>query len=174
MDGTLLLIGVIALWALLIGLMYRGWQNRRRRQVALVGELPPVPADYGDQATEPATGLYVGSTLAPSWQDRIAVGDLGFRSTAELTRFEHGILMERTGAGDIWIPAESITAIRTERGLAGKVMTKDGLLVIRWKLPTGVEIDTGFRADDKSIYPTWIKRVEPRNRNPIVLNGELE
>ena len=174
MEAVLLVVGVVVLWALLIGLMYRGWRNRRKRQLALVGELPAVPADFGDQATAPATGRYGGSTRAPSWQDRIAVGDLGFRSTAEMTRFEHGILMERTGATDIWIPADSITAIRTERGLAGKVMTADGLLVIRWKLPTGVEIDTGFRADDKSIYPTWIKDVEPRNRNPIVLNGEIE
>lgn len=55
----------------------------------------------------------------------------------------------------IWIPQDSIRAIRTERGLAGKVMTKDGVLVIRWELPSGTEIDTGFRGDDKSVYPAW-------------------
>lgn len=175
MDKVLLILGCVALWALLIGLMYRGWKRRAVRQTVLVGELPEVPREYGDQLTDPATGLYVGSTLAPSWQNRIAVGDLGFRSKAEITRFEHGALLERSGATDIWIPAASITAIRTERGLAGKVMSADGLLVIRWKLPTGVEIDTGFRADDKTIYPVWTNTdVETRDRNPVVLNGELE
>lgn len=144
-----------ALFALGIYLMYRGWRNRAARQADRIGELPPVPADLGAQLLEPTTGLYLGSTLAPSWQDRIAVGDLGFRATAELTRFERGILLERQGSAPIWMPQESISAVRTERGHAGKVMTKDGVLVIRWTLPTGTEIDTGFRGDDKTVYPAW-------------------
>ncbi|MDQ1201640.1 hypothetical protein QE449_002258 [Rhodococcus sp. SORGH_AS303] len=98
----------------------------------------------------------MGSTLAPSWQNRIAVGDMGHRATGTLTRYETGILLERTGESDIWMPADSLRAVRTERGLAGKVMTRDGLLVVRWELPTGTEIDTGFRADDKTVYPQWV------------------
>ncbi|WP_040791066.1 PH-like domain-containing protein [Nocardia paucivorans] len=157
MERALWVLLCIALWALFVYLMYRGWRNRGARQANLVGELPSVPAEPGAQVLEPTTGLYLGSTMAPSWQDRIAVGDLGFRATAELTRFEHGILLERDGASAIWIPEESITAIRTERGHAGKVMTEDGVLVIRWVLPTGTEIDTGFRGDDKTVYPAWTR-----------------
>lgn len=157
MERALWVVLCIALWALFVYLMYRGWRNRGARQAGLIGELPPVPAEPGAQVLEPTTGLYLGSTMAPSWQDRIAVGDLGFRSAAELTRFEHGILLERDGASAIWIPEESITAIRTERGHAGKVMTEDGVLVIRWVLPTGTEIDTGFRGDDKTVYPAWAR-----------------
>ncbi|BDT87932.1 hypothetical protein [Nocardia cyriacigeorgica] len=155
MERALWVVGLALLWAVLIYLMYRGWQNRAARQAERIGELPPVPQELGAQVLEPTTGLYLGSTMAPSWQDRIAVGDLGFRATAELTRFERGILLERHGASVIWIPQESITAVRTERGHAGKVMTEDGVLVIRWKLPTGTEIDTGFRGDDKTVYPAW-------------------
>jgi hypothetical protein len=158
-ERTLWVVVLLALFALCSWLMYRGWQNRAARQAASIGELPEVPADCGAQLLEPTTGLYLGSTIAPSWQDRIAVGDLGFRATAELTRFERGILLERDGATVIWIPQESITAVRTERGHAGKVMTEDGVLVIRWKLPTGTEVDTGFRGDDKSVYPAW--RADP-------------
>ncbi|NEW40489.1 transporter [Nocardia cyriacigeorgica] len=157
MERTLWVVGLLLFWAVLIYLMYRGWQNRAQRQAARIGELPPVPQELGAQVLEPTTGLYLGSTMAPSWQDRIAVGDLGFRATAELTRFERGILLERDGAAVIWIPQESITAVRTERGHAGKVMTEDGVLVIRWKLPTGTEIDTGFRGDDKTVYPAWAR-----------------
>ncbi|WP_228001307.1 PH-like domain-containing protein [Nocardia australiensis] len=159
MERTLWVIGLLVLFALCSWLMYRGWRNRAARQAASIGDLPGVPTDCGAQLLEPTTGMYLGSTLAPSWQDRIAVGDLGFRATAELTRFERGILLERDGATAIWIPQESITAVRTERGHAGKVMTEDGVLVIRWKLPTGTEIDTGFRGDDKSVYPAW--RADP-------------
>nr|WP_240945228.1 transporter [Rhodococcus sp. HNM0569] len=144
--------------------MYWGWRGRAKRQADRVGALPPVPATLGAPTVPPVTGLYVGSTLAPSWQDRIAVGDLGYRAAGELTRFASGILLDRDGASPIWIPDESIRAIRTERGLAGKVMTKDGVLVIRWELPTGTEIDTGFRADDKSAYPGWVEG-DPRRRS---------
>ncbi|MBM7461099.1 PH-like domain-containing protein [Rhodococcus coprophilus] len=157
MDRILLTVGFLALWVVLVLLMWKGWRGRARRQKDAIGELPVVPAEPGERLIEPSTGLYVGSTLAPSWQDRIAVGDLGFRANAELSRYRTGVLVERHGASPIWIPQESIRAIRTERGLAGKVMTKDGVLVIRWQLPSGTEVDTGFRGDDKSIYPQWTR-----------------
>lgn len=157
MERALWVIGLLAAWVLLVYLMYLGWRNRGKRQADRIGELPPVPAELGAQVLEPTTGLYLGSTMAPSWQDRIAVGDLGYRATAELTRFERGVLLERDGASAIWIPQESITAVRTERGHAGKVMTEGGVLVIRWTLPTGTEIDTGFRGDDKTVYPAWAR-----------------
>jgi hypothetical protein len=40
------------------------------------------------------------------------------------------------------------------------VLTADGVLVIRWILPSGTEIDSGVRADDKNIYPLWVKPLE--------------
>ncbi|MFC9788369.1 transporter [Rhodococcus sp. NPDC127528] len=155
-DRILLTLGFVAFWVAMVALMYWGWKGRARRQRDAIGELPQVPAELGEQLIEPSSGLYVGSTVAPSWQDRIAVGDIGFRATGDLSRYERGVLLERDGASAIWIPQESIRAIRTERGLAGKVMSKDGVLVIRWELPTGTEIDTGFRGDDKSVYPAWV------------------
>lgn len=155
MERTLWVIGMFALAALGLWLMYRVWIGKAKRQSGSIGDLPTVPADCGAQLLEPTTGLYLGSTLAPSWIQRITVGDLGFRATAEMTRFERGILLERDGTMPIWIPQDSITAVRTERGHAGKVMTEDGVLVIRWTLPTGTEVDTGFRGDDKTVYPSW-------------------
>ncbi|MFZ2178568.1 MAG: transporter [Rhodococcus sp. (in: high G+C Gram-positive bacteria)] len=160
MERLLWVVGLVVFWALALFLMYVGWRGRARRQNDRIGQLPAVPAQLGQQTISPSTGLYVGSTLAPSWQDRIAVGDLGFRAAGELSRYETGILLERDGASAIWIPQDSIRAIRTERGLAGKVMSKDGVLVIRWELPTGTEIDTGFRGDDKSVYPDWVSGVK--------------
>ncbi|MFJ4655533.1 transporter [Nocardia sp. NPDC088792] len=155
MERTLQVLLLVVLFALCLWLMYRAWTKRAKKQAGAIGDLPAVPADCGAQLLEPTTGMYLGSTLAPSWIQRVTVGDLGFRATAEMTRFERGILLERSGAGTIWIPQESITAVRTERGHAGKVMTQDGVLVIRWTLPTGTEVDTGFRGDDKAVYPAW-------------------
>jgi hypothetical protein len=155
--GSLIFAAVVAvLIAVFIHLMMRGWKRRALRQVELVGRLPALPDAVGPALIAPTKGLYVGSTLAPSWQDRIAVGDLGYRTKAVLTRYPEGIMMQRTGATPIWIPDESITAIRAERGIAGKAMTHDGILAIRWKLPSGTEIDTGFRGDNRDEYSKWV------------------
>ena len=155
--GSLIFAAVlVVVVAFLIHLMLRGWRRRAERQVAIVGELPALPDTVGPAVIPGIKGLYVGSTLAPSWQDRIAAGDLGYRTKAVLTRYPEGIMLQRSGAHPIWIPDESITAIRTERGIAGKAMTHDGILAIRWRLPSGTEIDTGFRADDRRQYDKWV------------------
>jgi hypothetical protein len=146
-----------ALIALAIRQMMRGWLHRAQRQAQLIGTLPQLPDTVGPALIPATKGLYVGSTLAPSWLDRIAVGDLGYRAKAVLTRYPEGIMLQRTGAGPIWIPDDSIEAIRTEKGIAGKAMTHEGILAIRWRLPSGAEIDTGFRADDRRVYDQWLE-----------------
>jgi len=78
-------------------------------------------------------------------------------------------MLQRSGAGPIWIPDDAIADIRTERNLAGKVIpggkrkaaggktqSHEGILAIRWRLPSGTEIDTGFRADNRGDYSKWI------------------
>ena len=172
--GSLIFAAVlVVVIAFLIHLMLRGWRRRAERQVAIVGQLPALPETVGPAVIPGIEGLYVGSTLAPSWQDRIAAGDLGYRTKAVLTRYPEGIMVQRSGAHPIWIPNECITAIRTEMGIAGKVIprgrigatggkgeTHDGILAIRWTLPSGTEIDTGFRADDRRQYDRWLDQQE--------------
>jgi hypothetical protein len=152
---------VAAVFALLIGFlirqMMRGWLRRAQRQAELIGTLPPLPDSVGAAIIPATKGLYVGSTLVPNWNDRVAVGDLGYRAKAVLTRYPEGIMLQRTGTGPIWIPDDAITAIRTERGVAGKVVAGGGVLAIRWRLPSGTEIDTGFRADNPAEYDRWVK-----------------
>ncbi|MGV0717981.1 transporter [Mycolicibacterium sp. XJ662] len=156
--GSLVLAAIlVVVIAVLIQAMMRGWRRRAERQAELIGTLPPLPDTVGEAIVAPTKGLYVGSTLAPRWNDRVVVGDLGFRAKAVLTRYPEGIMVQRSGAGPIWIPDESITAIRTERAIAGKAMTHEGILAIRWRLPSGAELDTGFRADDRGEYARWLE-----------------
>ena len=147
---------VVVLIAFVIQLMLRGWRHRAQQQTELIGALPDLPDEVGS-ASLTTRGLYVGCTLAPRWNDRVAVGDLGYRSKAVLTRHPEGILIERVHARPIWIPQTSISAIRTERGIVGKVSARNGILAIRWRLPSGVEIDTGFRASNRGEYDGWLE-----------------
>lgn len=155
--GSLIFAAVlVVVIAVVMQLMMRGWRRRAQRQGKLIGDLPDVPG-HVDPASITTRGSYVGSTLPPAWNDRVTVGDLGYRGKAVLTRHREGIMMQRIRAAPIWIPRESITAIRTERGIAGKVAPRDGILAIRWRLPSGVEIDTGFRADNCDEYDCWVQ-----------------
>jgi hypothetical protein len=155
--ASLIMAAALAvLIAFIIQLMLRGWRKRAERQAELIGTLPEMPAQVGPAAiTTP--GMYVGCTMAPAWSQRIAVGDLGYRSKAVLVRHPEGILVQRTGAQPIWIPSDSISGIRTEHVIAGKVAARDGILAIRWRLPSGVKIDTGFRADNRDEYKKWLQ-----------------
>lgn len=156
--ASLVMAAVVAIViAVVIQAMMRGWRRRAERQAELIGTLPPVPDTVSAAIIPAAKGLYVGSTLSPSWLDRIAVGDLGYRTKAVLTRYPEGIMVQRSGGRPIWIPAESVTAIRTEKGIAGKALSHEGILAIRWRLPSGVEIDTGFRADNRADYEKWVQ-----------------
>jgi hypothetical protein len=155
--GSLIFAAVLVLAiAVLIQLMMRGWRRRSLKQTELIGDLPDVPGNVGT-ATLTTRGLYCGCSMAPAWNERITAGDLGYRSKAVLTRYPEGILLERVRALPIWIPQESIMAIRLERGMAGKVVARIGILAIRWKLPSGLEIDTGFRANHREENDAWLK-----------------
>ena len=155
--ASLIMAGLVALvTAVLIQAMIRGWRRRAEQQAHMVGTLPPLPDTVGPAIVPATKGLYVGSTLAPHWNDRVAAADLGFRAKAVLSRYPEGIMLQRKGAGPIWIPDDAIVELRTEKSLAGKALTHEGILAIRWRLPTGTEIDTGFRADDRRAYSKWL------------------
>jgi hypothetical protein len=136
--------------------MLRGWKRRALVQGPVIGALPPLPDDVGPALIPEMTGLYVGSAFGPERLERIAGGDLGDRAKAVLTCHSGGIMLTRRGVRSLWIPNESITSIRTERHVAGKVAARDGILAIRWRLPSGMEIDTGFRGDDRE-YADWLR-----------------
>jgi hypothetical protein len=155
--GSLIFAAVLVVAiAVAIQLMMLGWRRRAQRQEELIGNLPQVPDQVG-MATTTLRGVYVGSTLAPEWNERVTAGDLGYRSKAVLSRYPEGILLERVRANPIWIPQSAITEVRTERGMVGKVAARGGILAIRWRLPSGVEIDTGFRAGQRDQYDGWLE-----------------
>ena len=125
--------------------MYRGWRNRQARQADLA-PLPAVP----EEKVRGVEGVYVATTTAGDWMDRIAVHELGVRSTADLAVSEAGLIFHRQGAADVFIPADRLTGVRTDRGIAGKVTAeKSGLVVVTWT-HDGRELDTGFRPRRKA------------------------
>ena len=157
MIRALLTLGCLLVLALAVWGMWIGWKHRGRRQSAL-GELPQPPADPGSPLLDDATGLYVGTAFAESWQDRVVVGGLGLRATATASVTPAGVRYDREGADPVFVPAGTVVGARLAPGLAGKVVGAGGLLVVRWRQGDAV-LDTGFRADDKSAYPRWVRAI---------------
>jgi hypothetical protein len=159
MDRTLLTVALIALIVLAAYGLLVGWRHRAGRQADLA-PLPAVPEDFGTELAEPLAGLYVSTTKAGSWQDRIVAHGLGRRAAATLRLSERGVLIERVGESDIFIPAMDLEAVDTAPGIAGKVMAMpDGILILTWKL-SGVGLDTGLRLHDLDAQAEWISVAE--------------
>jgi hypothetical protein len=155
-----LVIGCLVLFALVIAGMRLGWSNRAARQAELP-ELPAVPADLGADRAPALTGLYVGTTIATQWQNRVVVHTLGERADATARLTAAGALIERAGSIAIFIPSGRLIDARLEPALAGKVVGEGGLLVLRWR-HGDTDLDTGLRADDKTLYPDWVTAIEGR------------
>lgn len=147
---------VLACFALLVWAMWRGWRRQALDQSLAYDPFPEIPADLPDAELGAASGIYVATTKAGRWQERIVTRGVGMRGPATLRRYEAGVVVERHGAKSFFIPAESITAVNTGKAVAGKVMGTDALLVITWQLGEA-HVDTGFRGDDISVYGPWIE-----------------
>lgn len=139
LGGALVAAGLLTLCYL--G-MLKGWKSRQRRQGGLTP--PPFPPhDLDDSGA--IEGVYVATTTAYDWMDRIAVHGLGVRSRAAVVVADDGVAILRTAAPSLFIPADELLAVRTAQGIAGKVGAESaGLVVFTWQ-HDGHRLDTGFR-----------------------------
>jgi hypothetical protein len=165
MIRTLLSIAAVIVFILVIGALRVGWRHRAERQSGLAA-LPLLPDELGGARAPAVSGLYVGTTYATSWQDRVVHAGLGRRAESTLTLHERGLLLERVGDDPVFIPTADLIGARLEPALAGKVVGVGGLLVIRWRLGD-TELDTGLRADDKSQYPAVVNAVNDLSRSSL-------
>src|ERR1700742_4192761 len=122
MTRLVLVLIVLAFFVLCAGGMWWGWRNKARRQAETVPALPAAPSELGGELLPETTGVYVSTTLDDSWQNRVAVGDVGFRSEATLHLHDKGLLIDRVGASPVWIPRDAVRDARVGQGLAGEVM----------------------------------------------------
>ncbi|MBZ6286986.1 PH-like domain-containing protein [Streptomyces olivaceus] len=146
-------VGLGLFVALVYWLMREGWKWRGTLQSDLP-ELPGTP-DTPGPARLSLSGRYHGSTTAGHWLDRIVAHGLGTRSRVELTLTDAGLDVVRPGAADFFVPLAALREARLDKGIAGKVLTEGGLLVVTWA-HGGKEIDSGFRSDHAAEHNEWV------------------
>lgn len=149
-------VGLVLFVALLYWLMRQGWKWRGTLQ----GDLPelPQPPEHSGEPLLSATGRYHGSTSAGQWLDRIVAHGLGTRSRAELALTGRGLDVVRPGAQDFFVPADQLRGARLDTGIAGKVLTEGGLLIVTWE-HGGRRLDSGFRFDHSADQARWVEKI---------------
>ena len=147
------LVGLALFIALVYWLMREGWKWRGTLQ----GDIPALPTapDVTGPVKLSMSGRYHGSTTAGQWLDRIVAHGLGTRSRAELTLTDEGLEVERPGATDFFVPTAALRGARLDKGIAGKVLTEGGLLVVTWAHGDKM-IDSGFRSDRSAEHTEWV------------------
>ncbi|MFD8275042.1 PH-like domain-containing protein [Streptomyces flaveolus] len=147
-------VGLGLFVALVYWLMREGWKWRSTLQ----GDLPELPTapDEPGPAKLTMSGRYHGSTTAGQWLDRIVAHGLGTRSRAELTLTDAGLDVVRPGAADFFVPVAALREARLDKGIAGKVLTEGGLLIVTWAHGDKL-IDSGFRSDHAAEHNEWVE-----------------
>ncbi|MCX3062981.1 PH-like domain-containing protein [Streptomyces beihaiensis] len=155
-------VGLLLFITLAYWLMRQGWKWRGTLQ----GDLPPLPQPPRSPGTPGAarltvlsmSGRYHGSTTAGQWLDRIVAHGLGTRSRVELTLTDAGLDVVRPGASDFFVPADALREARLDKGIAGKVLTEGGLLIVTWAHGDKL-IDSGFRSDRAAEQAEWVTAI---------------
>jgi len=155
-------VGLLVLLVLVVGLgMLAGWRRRGARQLAALDlpPLPPTPAEPGAPLTADADGVYVSTTTAGNWLDRVTAHGVGTRSAATMAVTAAGVSWLRQGAPDVFADAAALDGARRSDGIAGKVMPPGGIVVVTWRLGSA-ELDTGFRPDSAADADRLVAAVE--------------
>ncbi len=163
MDRGILLALVILFGVFLLVLLPLGWRARQRRQGALVRPVA-VPQSLGD-LTSTYSGKYVATTTAGDPYDRVAVHGLGFRGDVEVSVTSLGLLLERPGEPDVWIPAADLRGIRRATWTIDRVVEPDGLHLVEWTLGEQA-VDTYLRLDEASGFDADVAHLVPTERQP--------
>jgi len=163
----LILVGIVAL-------MWWGWRRRARRDRAL-----PLPDTALAEATEPEetiAGLYVSTTPRDQPLERLNIPGLAFRGRITVELHPGGVLLRVSGERPVAIPAEHLLAPRTATTTIDRVVERDGLLVVPWRLGAltdaadsagsagGLDVDSYLRITDQQARQRLIAGLERRAR----------
>lgn len=171
MTRIALTAGVLAIWSLGVWGMWRGWRGRIARTALPI--LPAAPELPGADVVVPLVGVYLGTTYAGAWLERVAASRLGEPSSGWLRVFPTGLLVRRPSYDDLFLPAGALLSVRTDTAHAGRVIAHDGLLVVGWR-HGGQLLETGFRGNDRSRHAAVVAAVseliaaQPVSAQPVM------
>jgi membrane protein implicated in regulation of membrane protease activity len=155
---------------LIYALLYAAWVRKRRQHesAAIAAERNRTTRDHSIEAPalkeKPAQviveGTYVSTTTAENRLERVTVEGLGNRARATLVvsrgDADELVRIDRQGEATVVIPAARLRSARRERGMVGKFVGANRLVVLQWRAENGDVYETGFLPR----YKADVERVE--------------
>ena len=115
------------------------WRKRSRAQ-----DLEIATPEYTEFSNVGTNGYYIATTYAGQPLHRVSAHGLGFAGKAFLDVSEQGVRVHRIGERSFRIDSSSLLDLARTSGVIDKVVEKDGLLSLRWKLGV-TELETHLR-----------------------------
>ena len=155
---------------LIYALLYAAWVRKRHHHesAAIAAERSRTTRDHSLEAPalkeRPAQviveGTYVSTTTAENRLERVTVEGLGNRAKATLIvsrgDADELVRIDRQGEATVVIPAARLRSARRERGMVGKFVGGNRLVVLQWRAENGDVYETGFLPR----YKADVERVE--------------
>jgi len=145
-EGALAVMVAVAV--ALIALLAWAWWRRTRRDSVLQAPIGEAPPDAAILSTRGA--LYVATTRHGEPLERLAIRGLGFRSRADLTVTSAGVALDLTGQPRYFLPTERIVEVAQATVVIDRVVERDGLVRITWRVNADTVVDSYIRPQDAS------------------------
>ena len=145
-EGALAVIVLVTL--ALVAVLVWAWWRRTRRDSGLEPPVGEAPAGATTLSTHEA--LYVATTRHDEPLERLAIRGLGFRSRADLTVTSAGVALDLTGQPRFFLPTERIVEVAQATVAIDRVVERDGLVRISWRVDADTVVDSYIRAQDAS------------------------
>jgi hypothetical protein len=145
-EGALL-VTVLAAVALL-GVLAFAWWRRTRRDAGLAAPTAELPA--GAATIGAFSCLYVATTRHGEPLERLAIKGLAFRSRAEITVTDAGLAVDITGQSRIVVERDRIDDVAQATVAIDRVVERDGLVRVSWRIDDATVVDSYFRPQDAS------------------------
>jgi hypothetical protein len=156
---------VLAVLLLLLGLMWLGWRNLKRRSAGI----PAPQAIPATDATEVlrTPGMHVATTHSGRPLDRVVVPGLAFRANADVRVTAAGLELRLAGGAECFVPATALRRIDRASWTLDRAVERDGLVVITWTLGD-TPVDTNLRVEDPAALVAALSTLTelPHGRKP--------
>ncbi|MDX2375389.1 hypothetical protein M4I32_01055 [Microbacterium sp. LRZ72] len=139
-EGALAVMVGVAI--VLLALMAFGWWRRRRRDATLAA---PTEVPAGLEHFAEAEGLYVATTRHDAPLDRLAMRHLAYRARARIAVAPAGVLLDLAGEPDVFLPADRLIGVGRATWTIDRVVERDGLVVIAWRVDDTTTADSYLR-----------------------------
>jgi hypothetical protein len=139
---------MIAAAVVLLGLGVWAWWRRTRRDSRYAAPVGEPPAGARVIATHPA--LYVATTRAGEPLERLAIRGMGFRSKADVTLLDAGVVLDLAGQPRMMLPIARIVDADQATVAIDRVVERDGLTRVSWRIDDDTIVDTYLRPQETS------------------------